>query len=163
VTSFVRPDVLPQVADGAEVLERLDVPEDVSLGVLIPNERGLERALVHRDRFGEIDVFLSASETHNARNVNRSVEESLPAAAAPPSGPRPSCPSAAGAGAARVQCSAPLPTGRTAGPGQGARSSVRRPDQEASPGGSVRDLRARRAGPADLLRDALTAVLALEA
>ena len=73
VTSFVRPDVLPQVADGAEVLERLDVSEDVSLGVLIPNERGLERALVHRDRFGEIDVFLSASETHNARNVNRSV------------------------------------------------------------------------------------------
>ncbi len=77
VTSFVRPDVIPQLADGAEVLERVDVPDDVSLGVLIGNEQGLERALVHRERFEEIDVFLSASETHNARNVNRSIEGSL--------------------------------------------------------------------------------------
>jgi hydroxymethylglutaryl-CoA lyase len=77
VTSFVRPDVIPQLADGDEVLERISVPEDVSLGVLIPNERGLERALAQRGRFQEINVFLSASETHNARNVNRSIEESL--------------------------------------------------------------------------------------
>jgi hydroxymethylglutaryl-CoA lyase len=77
VTSFVRADVIPQLADGAEVLQRIDVPEDVSLSVLIPNERGLENALALRERFHEVNVFLSASETHNTRNVNRSIEESL--------------------------------------------------------------------------------------
>jgi hydroxymethylglutaryl-CoA lyase len=77
VTSFVRPDVIPQLADGAEVLSRIDVPDDVSLSVLIPNERGLENALRQRDRFHEVNVFLSATESHNRANVNRSVAESL--------------------------------------------------------------------------------------
>ena len=45
--------------------------------MLIPNERGLERALQWRDRFQEINGFLSASETHNQKNVGRSVAESL--------------------------------------------------------------------------------------
>src|SRR5579863_9346734 len=77
VTSFVRPDVIPQLADAAEVLEAIDLPATVAVGVLIPNERGLERALEHRDRFTEINGFLSASETHNRHNVGRSVKESL--------------------------------------------------------------------------------------
>src|SRR5687767_10809604 len=77
VTSFVRADVIPQLADGPEVLSRIDVPDDVSLSVLIPNEKGLENALAHRDSFHEINVFLSASETHNSKNVNRSIGESL--------------------------------------------------------------------------------------
>lgn len=77
VTSFVRADVIPQLADAPEVLAAIDPPGDVSLSVLIPNERGLENALAHRERFHEINVFLSASETHNAKNVNRSIEESL--------------------------------------------------------------------------------------
>ena len=77
VTSFVRPDVIPQLADGAEVLSRIDVPDDVSLSVLIPNERGLENALRQRERFHEVNVFLSATESHNRANVNRSVAESL--------------------------------------------------------------------------------------
>jgi hydroxymethylglutaryl-CoA lyase len=77
VTSFVRADVIPQLSDGDEVLERIDVPDDVSLSVLIPNLRGLENALPLRDRFHEVNVFLSASETHNRKNVNRSIEESL--------------------------------------------------------------------------------------
>jgi hydroxymethylglutaryl-CoA lyase len=77
VTSFVRADVIPQLADGAEVLQRIDVPDDVAVTVLIPNERGLDNALEHRDRFSEVNCFLSASETHNQKNVNRSVEESL--------------------------------------------------------------------------------------
>jgi hydroxymethylglutaryl-CoA lyase len=77
VTSFVRADVIPQLADGAEVLRRADIPDDVSVTVLIPNERGLDNALELRDRFQEVNLFLSASETHNRRNVNRSVEESL--------------------------------------------------------------------------------------
>ncbi len=77
VTSFVRPDVMPQLADASEVLEAVELPDTVSVSVLIPNERGLERALAHRARFQEINGFLSASESHNARNVGRSVEESL--------------------------------------------------------------------------------------
>src|SRR5215218_6760275 len=77
VTSFVRPDVIPQLADAREVLEAIDVPEDVALSVLVPNERGLANALELHDRFQEINVFLSASESHNKANVNRSVEESL--------------------------------------------------------------------------------------
>ena len=47
------------------------------MSVLIPNERGLEHALALRDRFDEVNLFLSASETHNRKNVNRSIEESL--------------------------------------------------------------------------------------
>jgi hydroxymethylglutaryl-CoA lyase len=77
VTSFVRADVIPQLADAAEVLEQIDPPDGVSLSVLIPNEKGLDHAIEHRDRFHEINVFLSASETHNRKNVNRSIEESL--------------------------------------------------------------------------------------
>jgi hydroxymethylglutaryl-CoA lyase len=76
-TSFVRADVIPQLADADEVLTRIDVPDGVSVSVLIPNERGLNNALRHRERFDEINVFLSASETHNRKNVNRSIEESL--------------------------------------------------------------------------------------
>jgi hydroxymethylglutaryl-CoA lyase len=84
VTSFVRPDVIPQLADAAEVLERIDVSPQVSVSVLIPNERGLDDALALRDAhrgerpaFDAINVFLSASETHNHKNVNRSIAESL--------------------------------------------------------------------------------------
>jgi hydroxymethylglutaryl-CoA lyase len=79
VTSFVRPDVIPQLADAADVLRAIDVPDGVALSVLVPNERGLDNALELRDRFHEISVFLSASETHNRNNVNRSVGESLDA------------------------------------------------------------------------------------
>ena len=77
VTSFVRPDVIPQLADGPEVLRAADIPDDVSVTVLIPNERGLDNALEVRDTFDEVNLFLSASETHNRKNVNRSIEESL--------------------------------------------------------------------------------------
>ena len=77
LTSFVRPDVIPQLADAEEVLRRIDVPDGVSRSVLIPNERGLDRALTLRDRFDEVGIFLSASETHNRKNVNRSIAESL--------------------------------------------------------------------------------------
>lgn len=84
VTSFVRPDVIPQLADAAQVLAGIDVPAEVSLSVLIPNERGLDMALELRERaggerpaFDEVNVFLSASETHNRKNVNRAVAESL--------------------------------------------------------------------------------------
>jgi hydroxymethylglutaryl-CoA lyase len=89
VTSFVRPEVIPQLADAREVLASIDVPAAVSVSVLIPNERGLQNALALRDElqdagtlrerplFDEVNVFLSASETHNSKNVNRSIAESL--------------------------------------------------------------------------------------
>jgi hydroxymethylglutaryl-CoA lyase len=77
VTSFVRPDVIPQLADAGEVLGSIQRPAGVSYSVLIPNERGLERALEQRDRFDEINVFLSATESHNKRNKNRTITESL--------------------------------------------------------------------------------------
>jgi hydroxymethylglutaryl-CoA lyase len=87
VTSFVRADVIPQLADAAQVLAQIDVPANVSVSVLIPNERGLEAALELREAraadgggrpaFDEINVFMSASETHNSSNVNRSIAESL--------------------------------------------------------------------------------------
>src|SRR6476659_1248572 len=64
VTSFVRPEVIPQLADAAEVLAGVQRREGVAFSVLIPNEKGLERALEMRDRFDEVSVFLSASETH---------------------------------------------------------------------------------------------------
>jgi hydroxymethylglutaryl-CoA lyase len=77
VASFVRPDVLPQLADATEVLAQISVPDGVEVAVLVPNERGLEGALAQRDRIDDVIVFLSASETHNLKNVNRPVAESL--------------------------------------------------------------------------------------
>ena len=77
VTSFVRPDVIPQLADAEQVLEAVKLPPEVAVSVLIPNERGLERALPHREHFSEINGFLSASETHNRKNVGRSIAESI--------------------------------------------------------------------------------------
>jgi hydroxymethylglutaryl-CoA lyase len=77
VTSFVRPEVIPQLADAEQVLAGVQRREGVAFSVLIPNERGLERALGLRERFDEINVFVSASETHNRKNVNRSIAESL--------------------------------------------------------------------------------------
>lgn len=77
LTSFVRADVIPQLADAAEVLTALSLPETVSRSVLIPNRRGLELALEQREHFDEINVFVSATDAHNERNVRRPVEESL--------------------------------------------------------------------------------------
>ncbi|MBA2763188.1 MAG: hydroxymethylglutaryl-CoA lyase [Thermoleophilaceae bacterium] len=79
VASFVRPDVIPQLDDAVAVLDGIDVPDGVALSVLVPNERGLQTALEHKDRFHDVAIFLSASETHNKKNVNRSIEQSLEA------------------------------------------------------------------------------------
>jgi hydroxymethylglutaryl-CoA lyase len=81
VTSFVRAEAIPQLADAAAVLAAIERPAGVSLSVLVPNRRGLERALRQAERFDEVGVFLSATEAHNRRNVNRSVAESLAEAA----------------------------------------------------------------------------------
>jgi hydroxymethylglutaryl-CoA lyase len=77
VTSFVRADVIPQLRDAAEVLSRVTLPESVAVSVLVPNERGLDAALEHAAKIDDVCVFLSASQTHNAKNANRTVEQSL--------------------------------------------------------------------------------------
>lgn len=77
VASFVRPDVIPQLSDAVDVLTSIEVPPTVSLMVLIPNSKGLDNALRLRDRFHEAAIFVSASETHNKKNVNRSVAETM--------------------------------------------------------------------------------------
>jgi hydroxymethylglutaryl-CoA lyase len=77
VASFVRPDVIPQLSDGVEVLRGIDLPHDVERMVLIPNSRGLDNALAVRDLFEAATLFVSASQTHNRKNINRSVEETM--------------------------------------------------------------------------------------
>lgn len=77
VASFVRPDVIPQLSDGVAVLEGIDVPDDVRLMVLVPNSKGLDNALKHSHLFHDVVIFVSASETHNSKNVRRSVAETM--------------------------------------------------------------------------------------
>ena len=77
IASFVRPDVLPQLADGVAVLHGVDLPAGVARQVLIPNSRGLDNALRERAYFDEATLFVSASETHNRKNINRSVDETM--------------------------------------------------------------------------------------
>ncbi|GID97591.1 hydroxymethylglutaryl-CoA lyase [Amorphoplanes digitatis] len=73
--SFVHPRAIPQMADADEVWARSWHNPDVRYSALIPNTRGAERAI--RAGFKEIEVVVSASDTHNRRNLNRSTEESL--------------------------------------------------------------------------------------
>lgn len=75
ITSFVSPKWVPQLADAEELARSLRPPEGVTFAALCPNARGLERALSAGLR--EIAVFLSASETHNRRNVNKSIADTL--------------------------------------------------------------------------------------
>ncbi|GFG83114.1 hypothetical protein MPRG_63900 (plasmid) [Mycobacterium paragordonae] len=53
------------------------VPDYVSLMVLVPNSKGLDNALKVRETFSEVAIFVSASETHNKKNVNRTIAESM--------------------------------------------------------------------------------------
>lgn len=77
VASFVRPDVIPQLSDGVEVLRGIDLPDDVERMVLVPNSKGLDNALKVRELFEDVALFVSASETHNKKNINRTVEETM--------------------------------------------------------------------------------------
>jgi hydroxymethylglutaryl-CoA lyase len=73
--SFVHPVAIPQMADADEVWSRATKAQGVRYSALVPNSRGAQRAL--DAGFREIEVVVSASDTHNRRNVNRSTEESL--------------------------------------------------------------------------------------
>lgn len=77
ITSFVSPKWVPQLADAEELARSVTAPEGVSMSALVPNVKGLERALSAGMK--EVAVFLSASETHNKMNVNKSVDATLDA------------------------------------------------------------------------------------
>jgi hydroxymethylglutaryl-CoA lyase len=72
-TSFVHPKWVPQLADAAELLATLDLPDTVRAPVLVPNERGLDRALEAGVR--EIAIFASATETFAKKNLNSTLDE----------------------------------------------------------------------------------------
>jgi hydroxymethylglutaryl-CoA lyase len=74
-TSFVHPKAIPQLADAAVVFDRIEKRPGVRYPVLVPNARGLDRALAAGVR--EIAVFTAASDTFNRKNINASIEESL--------------------------------------------------------------------------------------
>jgi len=73
--SFVRPDAIPQMADADEVWRGIDRAGSVRYSALVPNLRGAARAL--DAGLTEIEAVVSASDTHNRKNVNRGTEESL--------------------------------------------------------------------------------------
>jgi hydroxymethylglutaryl-CoA lyase len=75
VTSFVSPKWVPQLADAGELAKSLTAPPGVTMSALVPNARGLERAL--EAGLPEVAVFLSASETHNKMNVNKTVDATI--------------------------------------------------------------------------------------
>ena len=75
VTSFVSPRAVPQLADAEEVMHGVDRTRGAVLAALVPNKRGALRAA--EAEVDEMVVFLSASESHNRKNVNREIEESL--------------------------------------------------------------------------------------
>jgi hydroxymethylglutaryl-CoA lyase len=75
VTSFVSPRWIPQLSDAEELVKQVHRPATSRFSALCPNRQGLDRAIVCG--IGEVAVFLSVSESHNKRNVNKSVAESL--------------------------------------------------------------------------------------
>ena len=75
VSSFVSPKAIPQLADAEKILNKVNRSSQTTLAALVPNARGALRAV--EAKLDEIVVFLSASESHNKKNVNRSVKESL--------------------------------------------------------------------------------------
>lgn len=77
ITSFVSPKWIPQLADASEVARGVHRPNGVRMSALVPNRRGLETALAAGMK--EIAVFLSASETHNRKNINKTIAEALAA------------------------------------------------------------------------------------
>ncbi len=76
VTSFVNPKWIPALADAVELVKGIERVPGVIYASLVPNRRGLERAL--EANIDEVAVFMSASETHNQKNINKSINETFP-------------------------------------------------------------------------------------
>jgi len=77
ITSFVSPKWIPQLADADELAEHAHAPSGVVFSALCPNAQGLDRA--RAVGIGEIAVFVSASETHNRKNVHKTIDQTLAA------------------------------------------------------------------------------------
>ena len=75
MTSFVSPKWVPQLADAEELASMIERKGSVTYSALCPNEKGLERAIA--TKMPEIGVFISASETHNKKNVNKTIDDTL--------------------------------------------------------------------------------------
>jgi hydroxymethylglutaryl-CoA lyase len=75
ITSFVHPRAIPQLQDSEEIVKRIERKAGIIYSTLVPNEKGLERAFAAEVE--EIALFVSASETHNQKNVKMSISDSL--------------------------------------------------------------------------------------
>ncbi|MFJ7509417.1 hydroxymethylglutaryl-CoA lyase [Peribacillus simplex] len=76
VTSFVHPKWIPQLSDAVEVAKGIKRNPGITYAALVPNQRGLESAL--EANIDEISVFMSSSETHNLKNINKSISDTFP-------------------------------------------------------------------------------------
>jgi hydroxymethylglutaryl-CoA lyase len=77
ITSFVNPKWIPQLADGGEVSRRIVRKPGLVYSALVPNRQGLDAALASGMK--EVAVFMSASETHNRKNINKTIAQTLAA------------------------------------------------------------------------------------
>ncbi|WP_078429032.1 hydroxymethylglutaryl-CoA lyase [Alkalihalobacterium alkalinitrilicum] len=75
ITSFVHPKWIPALADAVEVAKKINRKQGVTYAALVPNEKGLQRAL--EANIDEVSIFMSASETHNQKNINKSIEDTF--------------------------------------------------------------------------------------
>ena len=76
ITSFVQPKWIPQLADALEVSRKINRNKSITYAALVPNRKGLENALLAN--VDEVSIFMSASESHNQKNINKSISETYP-------------------------------------------------------------------------------------
>ncbi|WP_156061756.1 hydroxymethylglutaryl-CoA lyase [Bacillus altitudinis] len=76
VTSFVHPKWVPALKDAKELAQSLNKKDNITYAALIPNEKGLAHFFEANLEVGA--MFISSSETHNKKNMNRSIQETLP-------------------------------------------------------------------------------------
>ena len=76
ITSFVPSSWIPQLADALEVAQGINRLDGVTYAALVPNQKGLETAL--EANIDEVSLFMSASESHNKKNINKTITETFP-------------------------------------------------------------------------------------
>lgn len=76
ISSFVHPKWIPQLGDALDVAKQIKRNPDVTYATLVPNMKGLERAM--EANIDEVSIFMSASESHNKNNINKSIDETFP-------------------------------------------------------------------------------------
>lgn len=76
ITSFVNPKWIPQLADALDVAKKINRDKNITYAALVPNLRGLQGAI--EANVDEVSVFMSASESHNKKNINKTIDETFP-------------------------------------------------------------------------------------